>query len=137
MSAGDRTKHEVLLHGRSTRLICYLCTGYSTDKESYIRAHILRMHEGVAIDGAMVRIIDGVGPSNVEVPEAQILQEAKDPLHTKHDALTCYMCSFSSPKKVNMYQHVWRKHRKEVFSLKEAMARILKGKTASPGGEEV
>lgn len=138
LSIRDRTGHEVLLHGRSKQLVCYLCKSYSSENESYIRAHVSRMHEEVSIVDAMTRIIDGVGPlDKTEVAEEQRLQKPEVPLHKERDDLVCYMCSFSTRKRVNMYQHIWRRHRDSGLNLKEVMAKVINSRTVNLGGKEM
>lgn len=81
------------------------------------------MHEEVPIDLALSKIIDDTSPEELGIDQSK-QQDILFPVEDKSKHLVCDMCNcFSSEKKVNLYQHIWRKH--HGVSTKEAMARIV------------
>lgn len=92
---------------------------------------MLRMHEEIPIEVALGRIIDDTSAEELGL-EQSTRQKVVRPAMGKSRYLVCDMCDgFSTEKKINMYQHVWRQHRGAVT--KEAMERI----TSAAGSSEV
>lgn len=99
-------------------LTCYMC-GFSTVLKANIQTHVRRNHEGVGNIGKIVdRVINGHNLGEMEIEE---LTNHETP--EKADFF-CYICSFSTALKHNMYSYIIRRHKDA--NRKEVMDRITK-----------
>lgn len=114
-SLGDRTDHEILEHGRSRTLVCYLCESppYFAENKNNFRAHVRRMHADAVIQDVMARVIHNLGPPNAVESEACPCSDH-----------VCYLCPFTTKKKTSLYHHIQLVHPDHPSCMKVAMLRV-------------